>query len=176
MQPLAPRQPRCGAMRPLRHRRPQRLPPGHRKAVPPLWRGLTGVPQQSPNPNPRQWQSQRRLRGAPNALPCWSRSCLMKALWGHRPNSGTRERQGDALMTTIVARPERVRTASQRYQLTAVAHYRLMLLLLLFFVAHVMVGKRYLWLFVLVTLVEPPQVERARKTGRNAQSCALCAV
>src|SRR3546814_7262814 len=52
-------------------------------------------------------------------------------------------------MTTLVARPERVRTASQRYQLTAVAHYRLMLLLLLFFAATVMVGTRLLWLGVL---------------------------
>src|SRR3546814_3837647 len=52
-------------------------------------------------------------------------------------------------MTTLVARPERVRTASQRYQLTAVAHYRLMLLLLLFFAATVLVGTRLLWLGVL---------------------------
>ncbi|MBK5264013.1 MAG: penicillin-binding protein 2 [Alphaproteobacteria bacterium] len=49
-------------------------------------------------------------------------------------------------MTTLVARPERVRTASQRYQLTAVAHYRLMLLLLLFLAATMLVGGRLLWL------------------------------
>jgi cell division protein FtsI (penicillin-binding protein 3) len=49
-------------------------------------------------------------------------------------------------MTTLVARPERVRTASQRYQLTAVAHYRLMLLLLLFVAAMMLIGLRLLWL------------------------------
>lgn len=49
-------------------------------------------------------------------------------------------------MTTLVARPERVRTASQRYELTAVAHYRLMLLLLLFLAATAILGARLLWL------------------------------
>ena len=51
-------------------------------------------------------------------------------------------------MTTLVARPERVRTASQRYQLTAVAHYRLMVLLLLFVAATALIGLRLLWLGV----------------------------
>lgn len=51
-------------------------------------------------------------------------------------------------MTTLVARPERVRTASQRYQLTAVAHYRLMVLLLLFLAATMLIGVRLLWLGV----------------------------
>lgn len=51
-------------------------------------------------------------------------------------------------MTTLVARPERVRTASQRYQQTAVAHYRLMVLLLLFLAAMMLIGVRILWLGV----------------------------
>ncbi|MBB4639729.1 peptidoglycan D,D-transpeptidase FtsI family protein [Rhizorhapis suberifaciens] len=49
-------------------------------------------------------------------------------------------------MTTLVARPERVRTASQRYQLTEVAHHRLMLLLLLFAAAMMLLSLRLLWL------------------------------
>src|SRR3546814_15883890 len=58
LQPFAPRQPRFGAMRPLRHRRPQRLPPGHRQAVPPLLRRLTRLPQPTPHPTPPHWQLQ----------------------------------------------------------------------------------------------------------------------
>lgn len=49
-------------------------------------------------------------------------------------------------MTTLVARPERIRTASQRYQLTEVAHHRLMILLLLIAAAMMLISLRLLWL------------------------------
>lgn len=48
-------------------------------------------------------------------------------------------------MTTLVARPERVRLAGQRRQATATAHQRLMILMLLFMAAIVLIGGRILF-------------------------------
>lgn len=51
-------------------------------------------------------------------------------------------------MTTLVARPERVRHAGARHQNVAVAHYRLVLLMLLFVGATALIGGRLMWLTV----------------------------
>jgi len=48
-------------------------------------------------------------------------------------------------VTTLVARPERVRLAGQRRQATATAHQRLMILMLLFMAAIVLIGGRILF-------------------------------
>jgi cell division protein FtsI (penicillin-binding protein 3) len=51
-------------------------------------------------------------------------------------------------VTTLVARPERARNAGQRHQGIAVAHFRLMLLMLLFIGGVAAVGGRLIWLTV----------------------------
>ncbi len=49
-------------------------------------------------------------------------------------------------MTTLVARPERVRHADERQQSVATAHFRLMLLMLLFLGGTLAIGARLTWL------------------------------
>lgn len=51
-------------------------------------------------------------------------------------------------MTTLVARPERLRQAGQRHQSVAIAHFRLMLLMLLFAGGVMAIGARLTWLTV----------------------------
>ena len=51
-------------------------------------------------------------------------------------------------MTTLVARPERVRHADERQQSIATAHFRLMLLMLLFIGGTLAIGGRLAWLSI----------------------------
>ena len=54
-------------------------------------------------------------------------------------------------MTALLARPDRVRVAGQRQQTTATAHFRLMVMMLLFIFVTGIVGARLLWLAVAST-------------------------